>query len=68
VQQFTAGFLVPVHSTAALAWCLRQLALEPGLWQRQRQAALQLASTELDWGAYAERSALHYRQLLEAAA
>jgi glycosyltransferase involved in cell wall biosynthesis len=68
VQQFTAGFLVPVQSTAALAWCLRQLALEPGLWQRQRQAALQLAATELDWGAYAERSALHYRQLLEAAA
>ena len=66
VEQFPAGFLVPIHQPAAIAWCLRRLAREPGLWARQRQAALALAAEQLSWEAYGERAIQHYQQLLEA--
>jgi len=53
IQRFPAGFVVPIHSPAAIAWCLQQL---PGLWEQQRQAALQLAQTNLSWAAYGHRA------------
>lgn len=65
VLSFPAGFVVPIHCPEAIAWCLRQLAEVPGLWQRQRQAALTLAQANLSWSAYGERALQHYRQLLE---
>jgi glycosyltransferase involved in cell wall biosynthesis len=66
VEEFQAGFLVPIQRPTAIAWCLRRLALEPGLWARQRQAALALAAEQLSWEAYGERAIQHYQQLLEA--
>jgi starch synthase len=66
VEQFPAGFLVPIHQPAAIAWCLRRLAREPGLWAHQRQAALALAAEQLSWEAYGERAIQHYQQLLAA--
>jgi glycosyltransferase involved in cell wall biosynthesis len=65
VLEFAAGFLMPIHRPAAIAWCLRRLALEPGLWERKRQAALALAAAELSWEAYGQRTIQHYRQLME---
>ena len=67
IQRFPAGFLVPIHRPEAIAWCLQQLAGVTGLWQQQRQAALQLAQSNLSWSAYGRRAMQHYRQLLEAA-
>ncbi|MEI6828789.1 MAG: glycosyltransferase family 4 protein [Synechococcaceae cyanobacterium ELA445] len=64
VQEFAAGFLVPIQAPEAIAWCLRQLAERPGLWELQRQAALQLAASELSWQAYGERAIAYYRSLL----
>jgi starch synthase len=64
VEKFPAGFLVPVHQPAAIAWCLRQLALEPGLWADQRQAALTLAAAGLSWEVYGLRAIELYKQLL----
>lgn len=64
VQEFAAGFLVPIQAPEAIAWCLRQLAERPGLWELQRQAALQLAASELSWQAYGERAIAHYKRLL----
>lgn len=61
---FPAGFLVPIHSPEAIAWCLRQLAEQPGLWERQRAAALALAAGALGWEAYGERAIAHYQRLL----
>jgi len=57
---------VPVHSSGAIAWCLRRLALQPGAWEEKRQAALSLAGEQLSWEAYGERAIQHYQQLLEA--
>jgi glycosyltransferase involved in cell wall biosynthesis len=65
VLSFPAGFVVPIHCPEAIAWCLTQLAEVPGLWQRQRQAALALAGANLSWSAYGERTIRHYRRLLE---
>lgn len=64
VQEFAAGFLVPIHAPEAIAWCLRQLAERPGLWEHQRAAALSLAAGALGWDTYGERGIEHYRLLL----
>ena len=61
VQRFPAGFVVPIHCPAAIAWCLQQL---QGLWKQQRQAALQLAQTNLGWSAYGQRAIESYEDLL----
>lgn len=61
VQRFPAGFVVPIHSPAAIAWCLQQL---PALWDQQRQAALQLAETSLSWFAYGQRAIKLYKELM----
>ena len=66
IQQFPAGFLIPIHRPEAIAWCLRQLTQSPDLWEQQRQAALALAQTNLSWEAYGQRSIDLYRQLLKA--
>ena len=64
VRIFPAGFLVPVHSPRAIAWCLRQLAQQPGLWEKQRTEAIKLATGALDWEGYGERAISLYRRLL----
>ena len=61
IQRFPAGFVVPIHCPAAIAWCLQQL---PGLWAQQRRAALQLAQSNLSWGAYGQRAIALYKELL----
>lgn len=68
VQQFPAGFLVPIHNASAIAWCLQQMAHQEGLWQRQRQEALALARRELSWGDYGDRAIARYQALLNAQA
>lgn len=61
VRRFPAGFVIPIHSPAAIAWCLQQL---PGLWEEQRQAALQLSRTNLSWTSYGQRAIDLYEDLL----
>ena len=61
VKRFPAGFVVPVHCPAAIAWCLQQL---PGLWEQQRRAALKLAKSNLSWAAYGQRAIALYEELL----
>ena len=68
VEQFPAGFLVPIQSPKALAWCLRQIAMNPGLWGKQRKAALELATANLSWETYGDRSLANYKRLLESIA
>ena len=64
IQQFPAGYLLPIHRPDAIAWCLRQLASTPGLWEQKRMAALELAKNRLSWRAYGERSIQLYEKLL----
>ena len=62
IQQFPAGFVVPIHSPTAIAWCLEQM---PGVWEHQRKAALELAKSCLDWKAYGKRAIELYEDLLK---
>ena len=64
IQQFPAGFVVPIHRPDALARCMQRLQNEPLLWERMREAALELASSELSWSAYGDRAISHYKKLL----
>lgn len=66
ILEFPAGWVVPIHSPGSIAHCLRQLASEPGLWERKREAALRLARGSLGWDAYGERAISLYRSLLPA--
>jgi len=64
IQRFPAGFLIPIHSPEAIAWCLRRLQMQPGLWEKQRQSALELAQTSLSWSDYGDRAIELYSKLL----
>ncbi|MFM1799719.1 MAG: hypothetical protein RLZZ117_1997 [Cyanobacteriota bacterium] len=64
IQEFPAGWVVPVHDPSAIAHCLRRLAGEAGLWERKREAALALARGSLGWDAYGDRAIALYRSLL----
>jgi glycosyltransferase involved in cell wall biosynthesis len=64
IQQFPAGFVVPIHRPDAIARCLERLQNEPQLWERMREAALELASRELSWSDYGDRAISHYKTLL----
>jgi glycosyltransferase involved in cell wall biosynthesis len=65
VQEFDAGFVVPVNSPAMIAHCLRRIALEPGLWERKREAAIELARHDLSWKRYGERAISNYEAILD---
>ena len=66
IAEFPAGFVVPIHKPEAIAHCLRRLQNESGLWEGMREAALELAKSELNWSAYGTRAISHYNSLLEA--
>lgn len=65
VMEFPAGFVVPIRSPDAIAWCLRELATEPDLWQAKRQAALAIATSSLSWEHYGDRAIARYQLLLD---
>ena len=65
IQEFPAGFVIPIRRPDAIARCLQRLQNEPLLWERMREAALELASSELSWSAYGERAISHYKSLLQ---
>jgi glycosyltransferase involved in cell wall biosynthesis len=65
VQEFPAGFMVPINCPEAISWSLRKLALNTGLWETKRQKALQIAQTNLDWSVYAKRSIVLYEKLIK---
>ena len=65
VEEFAAGYLVPIHQPEAIAWCLRELAQNSTLWMQKREAALALAGSELGWCAYGQRAIANYQDLLK---
>ncbi len=64
IQQFPAGFVIPIHHPEAIAHCLERLQKTPLLWKKMREAALSLASSKLSWAAYGSRAIEHYQSLL----
>jgi glycosyltransferase involved in cell wall biosynthesis len=64
ILEFSAGWVIPINSPQAIAFCLNRLASEPGLWEEKRKQALALAQSTLSWASYGERAISHYRSLL----
>ena len=64
IEEYPAGFLVPVRDSEAIATCLRWLAQDGDLLQAKRQAALTLAQRDLSWRHYAERTIQNYKELI----
>ena len=64
IHEFGAGFVIPIHSPEAIAWCLRALTNVPGMWEEKRSAALKLAQESLSWQEYGRRSINNYQELL----
>jgi starch synthase len=65
IQQFAAGFLIPIHNPQAIAHCLNRFANEPELWRSMRRAALETAKQKLDWRDYGQRTIQHYATLIK---
>ena len=65
VTEFDAGYVVPIRSAKAIAWCLIELATKPELWEAKRASALELGNKSLSWKAYATRSANNYKKLIQ---
>ena len=64
IIEFDAGYVVPIRSPEAIAWCLRELAERPGLWEAKRKYALELSIKDLSWKSYAHRAANNYKKLI----
>ncbi len=64
ITEYNAGYVVPIRSSDVIAWCLRELALKPGLWEVKRQSALEIGKNELSWAKYGARTIQNYEELL----
>ncbi len=65
IQEYPAGYLVPVHDSQAIAECLAKLSQNPSLLKAKQDAALSLRSSSLSWDTYAERAITAYHFLIE---
>jgi starch synthase len=64
IEEYPAGFLVPVRDSDAIATCLRWLAQDGNLLQAKRQAALTIAQRDLSWHHYGDRARASYQALV----
>jgi glycosyltransferase involved in cell wall biosynthesis len=64
IEEYPAGFLVPVRDSDAIATCLQWLAQDGELLQAKRQAALTIAQQELSWRHYGDRARASYQTLV----
>ena len=64
IEEYPAGFLVPVGDSDAIATCLQWLAEDPELLQSKRDAALTIAQQELSWRHYGDRARASYQTLV----
>lgn len=64
VKEFDAGFVVPINDPQAIAYCLRRLANDNGLWKAKREAAIARAcSGDLSWVKYTARALELYKSI-----
>ncbi|MDZ8225835.1 MULTISPECIES: glycosyltransferase family 4 protein [unclassified Nostoc] len=65
IEEYPAGYLVPVRNSEAIAICLKNLANNSQLLQAKREAALAIrnVSTGLDWSSYTQRAIATYENL-----
>jgi hypothetical protein len=65
IQEYPAGYVVPVRNSEAIAFCLKILSNHPEILQAKREAALGIrdAGMGLNWSSYAQRAIAAYEDL-----
>ncbi|MEH2301966.1 glycosyltransferase family 4 protein [Nostoc sp.] len=63
IEEYPAGYLVPIRDSQAIATCLQTLAPNKNLLLSKREAALSFRATGLDWSSYAQRAIESYKFL-----
>jgi glycosyltransferase involved in cell wall biosynthesis len=64
IEEYPAGYLVPIRNSQAISVCLQLLAQNPKLLRSKRGAALTIRESDLSWGSYAARAMEFYREIL----
>ena len=65
IEEYPAGYLVPIRNSEAIAICLKFLAESPKLLKEKQEAALKLRSQNLTWEAYAHRAIEAYKVIIK---
>ncbi|MEH2143417.1 glycosyltransferase family 4 protein [Nostoc sp.] len=65
IEEYPAGYLVPVRNSEAIAICLKILAYNPKILRQKQQAALELRGQDLSWQAYAQKSIEAYKAIIK---
>jgi len=65
IQEYPAGYVVPVRNSEAIAFCLKILSNHPEILKAKREAALGIrdAGMGLNWSSYAQRAIAAYEDL-----
>jgi starch synthase len=65
IEEYPAGFLIPIRDSKAIATCLQILANNPDKLKAKKESALSLRdqNTTLDWSSYAQRAINAYKSL-----
>ncbi|MBR8833971.1 MAG: glycosyltransferase family 4 protein [Stigonema ocellatum SAG 48.90 = DSM 106950] len=64
VEEYAAGYVVPIKNSEAIAFVLKQLAAQPDLLKQKQQAALELREQDLSWQRYAKQCILEYQLII----
>jgi glycosyltransferase involved in cell wall biosynthesis len=64
IQEYPAGYLVPVRDSQAIAECLQFLGEDPILLRSKQESALVLRNSDLSWINYSERVVQSYEILM----
>jgi len=65
IEEYPAGYLVPIRNSEAIAICLKFFADNPKLLKEKQEAALELRNQDLSWQAYARRSIEAYKAIIK---
>lgn len=65
IEEYPAGYVVPIRNSEAIALTLELLASDPSLLKQKRQAALNFRKEDLSWEQYSKRSIDGYYKILK---
>lgn len=62
IKEYNAGYVTPINSPQAIAWCIKELKNNKTLLEEKSENAYMLARNKLDWTNYGLRSISNYMQ------
>ena len=62
IKEYNAGYVIPINSPQAIAWCIKELKNNNSLLEKKSKNAYMLARNKLDWTNYGLRSISNYKK------